>query len=331
MKILLYEPVYNFTLEHIAEQLKNVSDDEQIELRINSPGGDVFAGLSIANLLRSMSNKVIVYVDGLAASIASIITMAADEVVMSEGSFLMVHNSKILADGNKEELANNIELLAKIDEVMTNMYVARTGLPKDEIEAIMEAETFITAEQAVELGFADSTIEPVKMAAIFKINNDMKAFDKLMDLFKQSGAAEPTAEEQEAIDKLNEAAEAGAQKIVDKKKTGKGLEAITGDFATNVDFLPFKELTGKQLTAFAEYVTETQEIINKIPEMVKDASAEAVANVLAEYRSKAQAPSPTPSFAESEEEETEIEKLNKLNASIQDRLAEIEKKQFNHN
>lgn len=132
---------------------------------LNSGGGDVFAGLSIYNALMDYEGKVTVQVDGLAASVASIIAMAGDKIVMSPGSMMMIHKPWSMVMGDVNELEKAKEILNGIEDSIIPIYTGRTGLTKEEIAGMLEAETWMTAEQAVELGFADELIEAKKKSS----------------------------------------------------------------------------------------------------------------------------------------------------------------------
>lgn len=130
-----------------------------ITVRINSPGGDVFAGVSIMNMLKDREGDVTIIVDGLAASIASVIAMAGDKIIMNSGSMMMIHNAWTLAAGDSQELRKVADQLDKIGESIISVYADRTGLGKDELKDLLAAETWMTAEEAVEYGFADEAVE----------------------------------------------------------------------------------------------------------------------------------------------------------------------------
>lgn len=129
-----------------------------VTVRINSPGGDVSAGVSIYNMLNEHEGEVTVKVDGIAASIASLIAMAGDKIVMLPGSMMMVHLPWTIAAGNSDDMAQVVEMLQKTGESMIPIYAARTGLSEERVEELLKAETWMTAEDAVELGFADEAI-----------------------------------------------------------------------------------------------------------------------------------------------------------------------------
>lgn len=137
----------------------NAMDTETITVRVNSPGGDVFDGRSIASALSQHKAKVIVYIDGLAASAATTIAMAGDEVHMAQGSRFMIHNAWTLAIGNKSDMLNTAELLEKLDNDIAGDYVSRSGNTPEQVREWMDAETWFSADEAVEKGFANSVVK----------------------------------------------------------------------------------------------------------------------------------------------------------------------------
>lgn len=132
-----------------------LGDIDMLNVEINSRGGDTDHGLSIYNFLRSHKALVSVKVTGIAASAASIIAMAADEIIMPANSLMMVHNPWTFAMGNADDLEKVADDLRKFETALQETYMARTGKTSDEIKAILAAETWLTATEAVELGFAD--------------------------------------------------------------------------------------------------------------------------------------------------------------------------------
>ena len=153
------------TPKDFKAELDALGDVAQLDIYINSGGGDVFAGESIYNMLARHKAHKTVHIDGLAASIASIIAMVGDEIVMPENAMLMIHEAWTVAGGNKRELRNMADTLERIDASLCGIYVARTGKESEEIANMMEAETWMTAKDAVDLGFADKILENKKIAA----------------------------------------------------------------------------------------------------------------------------------------------------------------------
>jgi ATP-dependent protease ClpP protease subunit len=130
-----------------------------VHLRINSPGGDVFAAQAIVAAIRDTGAKVIAHIDGVAASAATVIASAADEVEMSDGAMYMIHCAWTVAIGNSADLAATAALLDKTDGVIAGQYAKRSGKSADDMKALMSAETWFTAEEAVEIGLADRVAE----------------------------------------------------------------------------------------------------------------------------------------------------------------------------
>ena len=134
----------------------NGLDAKTIHLRVNSPGGSVFAARAIEQSIREHKSEIIAHVDGLAASAASFLIMAADKIEMAPGSFLMIHKAWTLAYGNEDDMTKTAGLLKQIDGSLVKTYAARTNQSPEDITGWMAAETWIEADSAVELGFADS-------------------------------------------------------------------------------------------------------------------------------------------------------------------------------
>ena len=142
------------TANRISAALRSIGNKD-ITVRINSPGGDMFEGIAIYNLLRAHPAKVTVEVLGLAASAASIIAMAGDVIRMGLGSFMMVHNAWGMVIGNRHDMREAASLFDGFDAAIADIYQARTGMKHADIEQLMDAETFMAAAQTVEYGFAD--------------------------------------------------------------------------------------------------------------------------------------------------------------------------------
>lgn len=137
--------------------------EKPVTVNVNSPGGDMFEGLAIYNLLREHPAEVTVRVMGLAASAASIIAMAGDRVEMGLGSFLMIHNSWGVVVGNQQDMRESAAVFAEFDAAMADIYAARTGRGAAEIGAMMASETWLRPESAIEAGFADGTFDKPAM------------------------------------------------------------------------------------------------------------------------------------------------------------------------
>lgn len=148
------------TAQAVRSVLKQNAQASSIKVRMNSAGGDVFEGMAIYSQLMEHTAKVVVQVDGLCASIASIIAMAGDEIVMGEGTWMMIHKpySALLLDQRSEDLRNTADALDKMTESMAAIYAARTGQSKEDVTAAMQATTWMTADEAKKLGYATSVV-----------------------------------------------------------------------------------------------------------------------------------------------------------------------------
>lgn len=156
-ELLLYGEVVDWwegiCARDVAQNLIDMEGD--VSIRVMSGGGDVFEGLSIYNSIAAHKGKTIVHVDGLAASIASYFIMAADEIVIHENSQIMIHNPWTFACGESADLRKQAEIMDKLRDTLVDGYHKKSGLPRDEIVAMMDEETWLTADEAVEKGFAD--------------------------------------------------------------------------------------------------------------------------------------------------------------------------------
>lgn len=151
------------TARRISAALRSIGA-RAVTVNINSPGGDFFEGVAIYNLLRTHAAKVTVQVMGLAASAASVIAMAGDEILMGDGAFLMIHNAWAVAIGNRHDLAAAAEQLAPFDAAMAQVYAERAGIARDAAATLMDKETWLGAAQAVDQGFATGLLEGAPVA-----------------------------------------------------------------------------------------------------------------------------------------------------------------------
>lgn len=164
-EVLIYGAIGNFWGDSISAKdftkaLKDLPDTvTNLDIRINSPGGDVFDGFSIFNVLKRHKAKKTIYIDGMAFSIASIIALAGDEIIMGEGAQFMIHLPWTYAAGNKIELMTTIERLESIEDELVGIYHRKTKIDKNELRDLMAKETYFTASEAVDMGFADRAME----------------------------------------------------------------------------------------------------------------------------------------------------------------------------
>ena len=146
LEVLIYDVIgYDWwtdggcTVATLAAQIKAAGEFSSLSVRINSPGGDVFEGVAIGNLLRAQGKPVAVHVDGIAASAASVIAMAGDTICMGQGSMMMIHNAWTTASGNAAELRKVADTLDKVSSSIAETYTAKTGRPMSEIQPMLDA------------------------------------------------------------------------------------------------------------------------------------------------------------------------------------------------
>jgi len=153
------------------DQMKTLGDVDEINVHINSQGGSVFDGIAIYQMLVQSKAKVTVFIDGLAASIASVIAMAGDEVIIPKNAMLMVHNPWTYTMGNAKELRKQADDLDKITASMKQSYLAKAGdkLSDEKLVELLDAETWLSADEAVEYGLADTIAPENRMAASIRI------------------------------------------------------------------------------------------------------------------------------------------------------------------
>lgn len=140
----------------VIDALNKMQDSKKISVRLNSPGGDAFMGISIKNAFKRHPAKITVHVDALAASAAAIVAMGGDQLVMHEGSMLMIHNAWTISVGNSAAMAKAAETLEKVDQDQIDIYHRKSGLDKGKIKQMLDAETWLRATEARDLGLADS-------------------------------------------------------------------------------------------------------------------------------------------------------------------------------
>ena len=151
-----------------------MSGEGDITVWINSPGGDCIAAAQIYNMLLEYKGNVTIKIDGIAASAASVVAMAGNKVIMSPVSMLMIHNPMTMAAGDTIEMKKAISMLTEVKESIINAYELKTGMSRDKIAKLMDAETWMDANKAVELGFADEILSresSVKQSAMMYSEN----------------------------------------------------------------------------------------------------------------------------------------------------------------
>lgn len=168
----IYDEIGGFgvTAQSFINELNSLNGVSNIHLHISSEGGSVQEGVAIYNALKRHQAKVDVFIDGWALSMASFIAMAGDKVYMSENALIMIHNAWGGGSGDARELRKTADILEKATDSLVDGYVLKTGKSREEISSMLDEETWMTAEEALEQGFIDHISEPVKISAQFNIN-----------------------------------------------------------------------------------------------------------------------------------------------------------------
>lgn len=195
-EISIYDEIgfWGVSAASFAQDLKDCGNNlKQINLHIHSPGGDVFDGIAIYNLLKNHPANVTVYIDGLAASMASVIAMAGNEVIMPENAMMMIHKPWGIQGGDAEDMRKYADLLDKIENTLIPAYASKTGKTPEELAEMLSAETWLNGKECVDQGFADKLAEPLVAMASIKSRKleDFENMPKAMKdmLFKPQGNA----------------------------------------------------------------------------------------------------------------------------------------------
>lgn len=166
------------TSKRIAAALRSIGEKDVV-VDINSPGGDFFEGVAIYNQLREHKGKVTVRILSLAASAASVIAMAGDEILMGDGAFLMIHNAWAIAIGNRNDLAEAAKRLEPFDAAMASLYAKRSGLTEKQAASLMDEETWINADRAIDEGFATGRLSDDSITSDTKASDTRKLLAKV--------------------------------------------------------------------------------------------------------------------------------------------------------
>jgi len=187
--LYLYDAIswWSYNDAQTFRQRLDALDAEVIDLHINSPGGSVFEGVAIYNLLLAHPAKIVVHVDGLAASIASVIMLAGDEIHIAENAMVMIHNPSAWTEGGAEDFRRMAASLDAVKESILNTYESRTSMDRPALAAAMDSETWYGADEAVSNGFASKKVAAQKLAAKW----DASDFAELPENAKRFGKGAP--------------------------------------------------------------------------------------------------------------------------------------------
>ena len=267
-EISIYDEIggWGVTAKDFIEELNALGEVEDISLRINSPGGSIIEGNVIFNAIRRISDSganVVVYIDGLAASMASVIAMAGDEIHMAANAFLMIHNPWTVSIGDSDQLRADAELMDKMKLNIINAY-SRSNYTADELTALMDAETWLTADEALEAGFIDK-IEGANLAAasLTDINHKLAKIETKLPLDKQ--LAVMTAKYEDAIETLGKEIESNLDELAKNATEIQGLQAekdMLNDCIQEMDTTHKAELEEAQNVTDEAVAAKAAELVN---------------------------------------------------------------------
>jgi len=279
------------SLNNVKAQIDTKADDYIIH--VMSPGGDVFEGYGIYNILRNTGKKITAHVEGLCASIATLIVGAADEIIMNRTSEFMIHNPQISdLKGDANQLRNVANQLDKIKNLLIDVYERRTGLPKEKLWQLYDNETWLTADEAKKMGFVDTVQDAIRAVAkvdLTKITmeKDKNLWDKVKNLFSLA----------KIKNEYTETLQDGTLIIVasdDEDWTGKQVFYETGEPLPDGDYTL---MSGKVMSVAGGTITEVkdaaadnkqdEEMNNKIQELEAQLAEAKAAKSTAEATAKA--------------------------------------------
>jgi len=300
-------------------ELKELGDVAELTIRINSPGGDVFAAQAIYSQLKNHPANVTVYIDGLAASAASLIAMAGDKVIMPANALMMIHNPQTIAIGDENDLRKGVEVLEKVKETMIAAYQAKTGLDRETLLDLIDEETWLTAEEAVEWGFADEVAGVLQMVAA--LDNGKLSISTATGTCEISFRGGVPDEVMKVIEQ-HATKDKGGKKQMDIKNI-QDLEAAYADLVKEIRDAAFEEGAKQErarIAAIAELAVPGVEDIIRKAQFEEPMSPEAVAmEIVKAQKEKGK--------QHLEDMKADAEDLNKVGASAPDISAEEQEEQ----
>ena len=246
--VYLYDEIgsYGVSAKDFVNDIKEL-DGKDIYLHINCVGGEVFDGMAIYNTLKKYEGKVTAYIEGIAASMGSVIPLAADEIIMSENSLLMIHNAWGGAMGEADDMRKTAQLLDKLSGEIANIYTKKTGLDLETIQQMMDEETWFNAEEALELGFIDRVSDAIMVAAKFDLSKFKNKSEK--EIINQLN----NQKSKTMTEDLKSWFSAQVETIVNAVKSNKEVETEVSEI--NVNLIDNEEISNK-LSEFENKITE---------------------------------------------------------------------------
>ncbi len=293
-EVVIYDEIGNFGIDSktFIEELANVPKENDILLRINSPGGSVIDGLAIYDALRRTPQKVITRIEGLAASIASIIAMAGDEIIMSENSLFMIHNVWGGETGDSKDMRKAADLMDKMSSKLVSIYMAKSGKEESEITSWMDSETWFSAEEALEAGFINSIEEPIALAAKFDIYKcNYKNKDKVVQMFNENSNNLKMKEQIEELknfisEMFDKKTEVKNVKILDSTEVNDKISslenAISASEKTNEDLSETLSEKESNIVALADEIVNLEAEVAKLKGTSSEVTPESDPNPIVE-------------------------------------------------
>lgn len=256
--VYIYDSIDDVNGISAQDVINELDGAEDIMLHINSGGGMVFDGLAIYNALKNHKGEVTAVIEGLSASISSVIMLGADKVVMANNSFIMIHNPKMGVFGEATDIEAKLELMNKTKDQIIDIYNAKTGIDKEELSNMMDKETWLNANEALEMGFVDELTEGVKIAAC--LNGLEIAGVNHVPIKLQN---QITKIEMEEIRKMID----GLMTAIDTLATPKTEEAVADNVENTEDVI---EVTKNDIVNLAEKVGEVEEKVDNNESLVNE-------------------------------------------------------------
>ena len=288
--------VWGVTAQMVQDQISQASEADDLTVHINSIGGEVFEGYAIFNILNGLDKPVNVQIEGICASIATLIACSGDTIKMSEIGQYMVHNPQTMAFGESEDLEKQIEVLDQIKDTIISAYESKTGLSEDELSDLMDAETWLTAEEAKDKGFVDE-VTKIEAKAVASINprnfkhmkkTDKSVFDKFMSKINtviagiDNDIKDIKSKMEPEVKNLERAIEEGGTLIVDVEEneswigadvrvSNEGEETVPEDGEIVLDDGTKVAVSGGQVTEVTEPEEEpvSEDVLDKMAELAE--------------------------------------------------------------
>jgi ATP-dependent Clp endopeptidase proteolytic subunit ClpP len=247
---------FGLTAQSFIEEIKSYKNTP-MSLHINCVGGDVFEGMAIYNVLKKRTARTTVYIEGIAASMGSVIALAGDDVVMAENSLFMIHNAWGGAMGEATEIRKTAALLDKISGEIADIYTKKTNLPYNRVKEMMDEETWLSADEAFNLGFIDSISDAIKVAAKY----DVSKFKNITDKEIQNKLS-VNLKSKKMTEELKNWFNAKVEEIITKVKASN--ESETEDVKEVEVMMADEKEVSEKLTGFEARVTELDSFVAEL-------------------------------------------------------------------